>query len=144
MALVSALSILGVAASATPAAAKISEHGTEHRSFINVYENYCGDMTVRIDLEDDVMVIDNSHGPDGLVYPVKLTTARSRTPIWQTIRRSPSLSTTLVTRGLKVTDNVTHAHHCASRVHRDFRLTGSGELEGLNGEARAESNRAQI
>ena len=60
-----ALSILGVAASATPAAAKISEHGTEHRSFINVYENYCGDMTVRIDLEDDVMVMNRSMDPTG-------------------------------------------------------------------------------
>jgi hypothetical protein len=71
-ALISALTVLGLGAVASPAAARVIDHGHFHDVSSEVVEDFCGDLTVRIDIEIDGMFMDNSHGPNGLVYFMEL------------------------------------------------------------------------
>jgi len=67
--LISALSILGLAASAAPARARVISNEPFHESDSEVVED-CG-LTLRIDIDIEGRFIINTHGREGLVYAVR-------------------------------------------------------------------------
>jgi hypothetical protein len=62
------LFLLVLAATIGPALAKPLERIHFHDSSSEVVEGFCGDLTVRFDVEVDVTFLLNSHGPDGLAF----------------------------------------------------------------------------
>lgn len=67
LALVCGLTAIALA-SVAPAAAKPIERVHFHDSSHFVVEDFCGDLTVRIDVEIRGSFLLNPHGPDGLAY----------------------------------------------------------------------------
>ena len=70
-ALVSGLTVLGVGVGVGPAAAQPLER--EHFQDVSseVDDEFCGDLTVRIDTDIQGTLLLNAHGPDGLVYGIE-------------------------------------------------------------------------
>jgi hypothetical protein len=87
-----------------PAAAAPLEREHFHDSFSEVFEEFCGDLTVRHDVEVDGTFLFNFHGPDGLGYALEtfhgtesftnLANDKTITHVFNT-----------VSKDLKVTDN---------------------------------------
>jgi hypothetical protein len=103
-ALISGLTVLGMGAMASPATGRIIDHEHFHDSSSEVAENFCGDLTVRIDVEIDGMFMDNSHGPDGLVY---FTETHHGTVSYTNLANGKAVTSVVnnIGRDLKVTDN---------------------------------------
>jgi hypothetical protein len=60
--------VLALALVASPATAAPLENVRNHVSNSDVVEEFCGDLTVRIDETYDENILVNRHGPDDLVY----------------------------------------------------------------------------
>jgi hypothetical protein len=71
VALVSGLTVLGVGAGVGSAAAEPIEHEHFHEVSSEVIEDFCGDLTVRLDDEVQGTFLFNLHGPDGLGYALE-------------------------------------------------------------------------
>ena len=69
VALISALSVLGVIASAAPAGARVISNEPFHESDSEVVED-CG-LTLRIDTDIEGRFVINTHGREGFVYAVR-------------------------------------------------------------------------
>jgi hypothetical protein len=105
VALISALSVLGVIASAAPAGARVIDHEPRFHDFDSqVIEDFCGDLTVRVDFDLVGMFLENSHGRDGLVY---FTETHHGFVSYTNLANGESVTVTFnnVDKDLKVTDN---------------------------------------
>jgi hypothetical protein len=104
VALISALSLLGVVASAAPASAKVSSNETFHDTSSQIDVETCPGLTVRIDSDIEGRLIFNSHGRDGLGYS---TETRHGTTTFTNLATGTTVTliTNTVIHDLKVTDN---------------------------------------
>jgi hypothetical protein len=94
--------VLGTAVG--PATAKPLEREHFHDSFSVVEEEFCGDLTVRHDLEVDGVFLFNFHGPDGLGYGLeKVRGTESFTNVDNDLSYTNVFNN--VSKDLKVTDN---------------------------------------
>ena len=96
-----------VAASMTTAglaAAQPIEQEHVHDSDSRVIENFCGDLTVRHDVEFDGYFSAKPHGPDGLIYFADRVRA---TDSWTNLANDETLTVDLAgqQKDLRVTDN---------------------------------------
>jgi len=71
VALAGGLASLVLGSTAAPAAAKPLERGHFQEISSEVVENFCGDLTVRIDVDVHGSFLFNFHGPDGLGYALE-------------------------------------------------------------------------
>jgi hypothetical protein len=104
LALASGLTAVMVGTAATPAVAQPLERRHFDDTTSDVFPDFCGDLTVRIDSELEGSFLLNVHGPDGLAYGMEtlhstitytnLATGKSMTEILN----GPS-------KDLKITDN---------------------------------------
>jgi hypothetical protein len=87
---------------AVPAAARVVDHGQFHNTRSEVIE-VCG-LTLRRDIDIRGMFVDNSHGPEGLVY---LTETNRGTETWTNLANDLTMTEVIhnVQKDLKVTDN---------------------------------------
>ena len=105
VALISALSVLGVIASAAPAGARVIDHEPRFHDFDSqVIEDFCGDLRVRVDFDVVGMFLENSHGRDGLVYFME---THHGFVSYTNLANGESVTVTFnnVDKDLKVTDN---------------------------------------
>ena len=68
LAFVSALTALAMGLAVMPVHAKPIERERFRESSSEVFEGFCGDLTVRVDTEVRGTFLLNPHGPDGLAY----------------------------------------------------------------------------
>jgi hypothetical protein len=104
LALASGLAAVVFGTAATPAVAKPLERFHFDDTTSEVVEDFCGDLTVRIDTDVHGSFLFNFHGPDGLGYGAEkihgsntytnLATGKSLTEVFN-----------ILTKDLKVTDN---------------------------------------
>jgi len=137
IALISALSALGVIASAVPAGARVIDHEPRFHDFDSqVIEDFCGDLTVRVDFDVVGMFMDNSHGRDGLVYFIE---THHGFVSYTNLANGESVTVTFnnVDKDLKVTDNgdgtltVVQTHNGVTTVRAStgkLRLKDTGTL----------------
>ena len=103
-ALAGVLTALALSAAAVPAQAKPLEKGHFHEVTSEVVEDFCGDLTVRIDEDVRGSFLGNRHGPDGFAYfSERIHGTRSITNLandktWTEVFNIPS-------KALKITDN---------------------------------------
>src|SRR5262245_27517972 len=86
------------------AAARPIEQGHASGSDSHIDEEFCGDLTVRHDIEFDVYFSGKSHGPDGLIY----FAARARSvDSWTNLANDKTLTVDIVgqQKDQRVTDN---------------------------------------
>jgi hypothetical protein len=105
VALISVLGVLGVVASAAPAAARVIDHERRFHDFDSfVVEDFCGDLTVRVEFDVVGMFLENSHGRDGLVYFME---THHGFVSYTNLANGESVTVTFndVDKDLKVTDN---------------------------------------
>ncbi len=104
LALSGGLAALVLGTAVGPATAKPLEREHFHDSFSEVEEEFCGDLTVRHDVEVDGAFLVNSHGPDGLAY--FLDTLHG-TESFTNVANDKTFTNvfTQVSKDLKVTDN---------------------------------------
>jgi hypothetical protein len=104
LALACGLTALALGSAVVPAAAKPLERFHFHDSSSEVVEDFCGDLTVRIDAEIDGSFLLNPHGPDGLAYGLEHSHG---TVSFTNLANDKSLTTVFstVVKDLKVTDN---------------------------------------
>jgi hypothetical protein len=96
--------LLAVAATIGPAWAKPLERVHFHDSSSEVLEGFCGDLTVREDVEVDGTFLLNPHGPDGLAYGSENTHGtRSLTNLAND--KTITSVFNVIFKDLKVTDN---------------------------------------
>src|SRR5918993_4628618 len=105
-ALVSGLTVLGVGAGASPAAAEPIEHEHFHEVTSEVIEGFCEDPDLTVRFVEDIqgMFLFNLHGPDGLGYGLEhVNVTRSFTNLANGLTFTEVFSMT--NKDLKVTDN---------------------------------------
>jgi hypothetical protein len=95
---------LAVASSVAPAAAEPIEHGHFHDVSSEVIEGFCGDLTVRVDVDSQVSFLTRTQGPDGLVY-FKENVHGTATITNLATGKAFTNVVTFVDKDLKVTDN---------------------------------------
>jgi hypothetical protein len=105
-ALASGLTVLGVGAGASPAAAEPIEHEHFHEVTSEVIEGFCEDPDLTVRFVEDIqgMFLFNLHGPDGLGYGLEhVNVTRSFTNLANGLTFTEVFSMT--NKDLKVTDN---------------------------------------
>jgi hypothetical protein len=98
---------LAVAVSMTiagPVAAQPIDQGHAHISDSHIDENFCGDLTVRHDVDVDVYFSAKTHGPDGVIYFADRARA---TDSWTNLANDKTFTVDLTgqQKDLQVTDN---------------------------------------
>jgi hypothetical protein len=104
LALVGGLTALVLGTAVGPVTAAPLEREHFHDSGSEVFEEFCGDLTVRFDFEVDGTFLFNFHGPDGLGYLVETVHG---TESWTNLANDMTFTRvfTSVSKDLKVTDN---------------------------------------
>jgi hypothetical protein len=121
VALISALGVLGVVASAAPAEARVVANEPFHEVGSELNEQICPGLTLGVDTDIKGRMIINTHGPDGLVY--FMTISHGTVSLTNLANgKSLTLITNTVIHDLKVIDNgdgtftVVQAHSGITRV----------------------------
>jgi hypothetical protein len=117
------LTALALVSAIAPAAAEPLEHGHFHDVDSSVIEGFCGDLTVRVDVDSQVSLLVRTQGSEGLVYfqenvhgtasITNLATGKSFTNV-----------VTFVSKDLKVTDNGDGTLTITSVVNGNFKTYG--------------------
>ena len=117
------LTALALVSAIAPAAAEPLEHGHFHDVDSFVIEEFCGDLTVRVDVDSQGSLLVRTQGPEGLVYGqenvhgtvsiTNLATGKSFTNV-----------VTFVSKDLKVTDNGDGTLTITSVVNGRFKTYG--------------------
>jgi hypothetical protein len=102
VALVGGLAVLGMGADAAAAQPLEREHFHEVSS--EVFEDFCGDLTVRLDVDARGMFLLNTRGPDGLSYGMESLHVRTSVTNLANDKTFSEINNVL-NKDLKVTDN---------------------------------------
>jgi hypothetical protein len=104
--LIQACGLMALASAATvgPAAAAPLEHEHFHDVSSEVIEEFCGDLTVREDVDITGVLLGNAHGRDGLIY---FSERLHGTVSWTNLANGKSFTAVFnqISKDLKVTDN---------------------------------------